>query len=307
LVLFPFLLVPQATRGDDPAAKPDPLYEAIDAAVAKGQILKTKVVGYRLNKASFSETPKDGGLLVGFDVGLGKWLDAENIYALRPIYRTTKGEAAYGEHGLFTDRAEEGGTKSKVLKTLKVRAKPGYAVSGLKLRTGLNINGMSVMFMRIKDGALDPSDAYMTEWIGDKFGGNEASLSSEGMPIIGLLGNEDAQHIMALGLIYLSPHSRAAEPAPQPIEGKKDLGEPPNRDKRKSNEKNPKQVRLAEVVKDDPPVKEERRSSETTTPAETDPLTWILPVAGALAVMAIVVTCCLLLMGSKKRGDRTRR
>jgi hypothetical protein len=294
LVSSAFFLVPIAVSADDPAAKPDPIYSAIDAAIAKGQILKTKMIGSGFHKSSFSETPRDGGLLVGFDVGLGKWLDAENIYALRPVYRTAKGEAAYGEHGLFPDRAEEKGTKSKVLRTLKVRAKPGYAVGGLKLRSGLNIDGMSVRFMRINDGWLDPSDAYITEWMGNRFGGNEASISSDGGPVVGLFGNEDAEHIIALGLIYLSRSSRAAEEAPPPIGNKVPA------EKRLTTEPKSKQVRPAEDAKDDQPVKEKKPATEAATPTETDPLTYILPIAGAAAVITIVVTCCLLLMRPTK-------
>jgi hypothetical protein len=295
LVLFAFFVLQIAARADDPVAKPDPLYSAIDAAIAKGQILKTKMIGSGFNKSSFSETPRDGGLLVGFDVGLGKWLDTENIYALRPVYRTAKGEAAYGEHGLFPDRAEEKGAKSKVLRTLKVRAKPGYAVGGLKMRSGLNIDGMSVRFMRIKDGWLDPSDAYITEWLGNRFGGSEASIGSDGGPVVGLFGNEDADHIIALGLIYLSRSSRAVDEAPQPPIGNKVPAEKPPAAGPKS-----KQLRPAEDAKDDQPAKEKKPATEPAAAAETDPLTWVLPIAGALAVIMIVVTCCLLLMRPAK-------
>jgi hypothetical protein len=65
--------------------------------------------------------------------------------------------------------------------------------------------------MRIVGAALDPRQAYASEWVGDRTGGSESTVSGNGAPIIGVFGNEDTEHVMALGLIYLQ---RPGQPAP---------------------------------------------------------------------------------------------
>jgi hypothetical protein len=94
---------------------------------------------------------------------VGKFGDIETVYALRPIYLTSKGEGALPDHGLFSDRRLPGNkvVKSLVVRTVPLRARSGYAVSGITLRTGLNINGLSLTYMRINGTVLDPRDSYL--------------------------------------------------------------------------------------------------------------------------------------------------
>src|SRR5262249_19656990 len=80
------------------------LYQAAATAIAKGQTEKTRMLGFSIIKTSFTELPTEGAVLVGFDLGIGKFLDIDNIYAIRAVYRTANGEASYGEHGLFKDK-----------------------------------------------------------------------------------------------------------------------------------------------------------------------------------------------------------
>ena len=143
-----------ADEADDAAR---PLLAAAKEAVADGRLTQSKVLGFNLGKVAFSESPEDGGVLIGFDLGLGKFLDIENIYALRAVYLTRSGEVTTKEHGLFHDKvqAKNKVVKTKVLRTVHLRASPGYAVGGVTLRSGLNINGLSVTFMRIHDRRLD--------------------------------------------------------------------------------------------------------------------------------------------------------
>jgi hypothetical protein len=196
-----------------------PLSAALGAAVRQGQVEKSRLLGFALSKQSFEDLPRGGGILVGFDLGIGKFVNIETIYAIRPVYRIEDMEVSGGEHGLFVNKVEGKKThKTKVLRTVKLRARPGYAVGSVTMRTGLNINGLTVTFMRIEGNTLNPDHYYRSDWVGDQSGGNEGTLSSDGAPIVGVYGNKDDDHVTAFGLIYakdLEPRPESATQAPK--------------------------------------------------------------------------------------------
>jgi hypothetical protein len=195
--------------------KSTPLSAALGAAVRKGQVEKGRLLGFALSRQSFEELPGDGGILVGFDLGIGKFVNIETIYAIRPVYRVNDAETSGGDHGLFVNKVVGKKTiKTKVLRTVKLRARPGYAVGSVTMRTGLNINGLMVTFMQINGNSLDPDHYYRSEWIGDQSGGNEGTLSSDGAPIVGVYGNRDDDHVTAFGLIYVKDLEARPKPAP---------------------------------------------------------------------------------------------
>jgi hypothetical protein len=205
------------------------IYAAAENAISRRLVDKTRMLGFGIEKAVFSELPPEGAILVGFDLGIGNFMDIETIYALRAVYRTEDGEASYGEHGLFKDKHTTGKRviKSKVLRTMRVRARPGYAVGGLTIRSGLNINGLSIMFMRINGATLDPRQTYESDWIGDRTGGSEASISGDGAPVVGVFGNKDQDHVIALGLTYIRQPRREATPPPAAAGARKAVAEKP--------------------------------------------------------------------------------
>jgi hypothetical protein len=88
-----------------------------------------------------------------------------------------------------------------VKETVKVVAKPGYAVGQITLRTGLGMDGLSVTFMKVTDGKLDPTDSYESEWVGGK-GGGEGKLGDGKQPVIGLIGKARADTVSGLGLLF---------------------------------------------------------------------------------------------------------
>src|SRR5439155_24025903 len=56
----------------------------------------TNIVGGAFDPV-FQEQAPEGGLLIGFEVSLGKFVDRGVIRSLRPIYRTAKGEEVKGK------------------------------------------------------------------------------------------------------------------------------------------------------------------------------------------------------------------
>jgi hypothetical protein len=213
----------RAHAADDPADDAGPVIAAVRKAVADGRLDQTQMLGFNLGKDTFNESPSEPGVLIGFDLGVGKFFDIENIYALRAVFLTAHGEEILKDHGLFRDKPGPKGkpTKTKVLHTVHLRARPGYAVGGVTLRSGLNINGLSLTYMRMKGKALDQLLSYESEWVGDRTGGGEAYMGANGAPVVGIFGCQDDEKICALGLYVVSnppPAPAAVPPAvpPQP-------------------------------------------------------------------------------------------
>ena len=129
-------------------------------------------------------------MLTGFTVGLGKFVGKPVIHSLQPIYTTATGETSGTQHGTF-DNGQ-----------IEVKAKPGYAVAGLTVKTGLGLDGMSVTFMRWDGQKLDPADSYTSDWIGGKGGGRETPIGGDGTPVRGVSGRLNQRGVVAgVGLI----------------------------------------------------------------------------------------------------------
>ncbi len=197
-----------------PADELGPLLDAVRSAVADGRVVQSKTLGFDHKKGDFTESPSEPGVLIGFDLGLGKFFDIETIYAYRAVFETAHGDEVLADHGLFRDKPGTKKTqlKTKVLHTVHVRARPGYAVGRLTLRSGLLINGLSVTFMRIKDGKLDPDQSYESDWVGDRTGGSESSVGGDGAPVMGISGSQDDEHASSLGLIFTTDPAPAVVP-----------------------------------------------------------------------------------------------
>ncbi|HSQ56240.1 MAG TPA: hypothetical protein VLM40_10915, partial [Gemmata sp.] len=130
-----------------------------------------------------------GGLLVGFEIGLGKWFNNDVVKAIRPIYRVGDKESFGERYGTDTSRV------------VKVVAKPGYAVGAIMIKTGLGIDGMSVIFMKVADGKLDPKENYESEWIGGMGGGGLVRITGEGKLVIGSVVKTNAKDATGIGLL----------------------------------------------------------------------------------------------------------
>ena len=66
-------------------------------------------------------------------------------------------------------------------------AKDGYAVGAAKVYAGEHVNGIQLIFMRVRDGGqLDPKDAYSSSLLGVRGLGKPHTLTGGGAPIIGI-------------------------------------------------------------------------------------------------------------------------
>src|SRR5207302_7355980 len=70
--------LPPAKAAEDPA----PLFTAAREAVARTRLAKSRLLGFHNQRKVFSEVPAEGAILIGFDLGVGKFFDIETVYAL---------------------------------------------------------------------------------------------------------------------------------------------------------------------------------------------------------------------------------
>ncbi|HEX3148383.1 MAG TPA: serine protease [Gemmataceae bacterium] len=137
----------------------------------------------------FLDTAPAGGLLVGLHIGLGKFFDNDVIKALRPVYRKDSTETLGVQRGTILNRI------------VKVVAKPGYAVGAITTKTGLGLDGLSITFMKVVDGKLDPSDTYESDWIGGQGGGGPTKLGGDGSTMVGIVGKTNPKEVTGVGLL----------------------------------------------------------------------------------------------------------
>ena len=175
---------PPPPKHEIPVAPVEPVAEDLGPKEAQ-----TPIAG-ATSDPTFKDQTLAGGVLIGFDVGLGQAFGVELVRAVQPRYRTPNGEVMGRRFGTdFT-------------KTISVKAKPGYAVGAINVKAGLVVNGFSVTFMRLKGNALDPADSYRSAWIGDKTGGSGPTvLGGDGTLILGIIGKRTARDCNGLGLL----------------------------------------------------------------------------------------------------------
>lgn len=171
----------------------DRFYAALAAAAEKAD---TKKVGGQ-GGSDFLDVPKEGGILVGFDVWLSDPSEQHMIVrGIRAVFQTANGRVGGAMHG------RENGNP------IRVEAKDGYAVAAIEARGSNRLDGLQVLFWKIHpfDVSLDADGAYKSEWIGGEAGKKALHpLSSNGNPVIGISG-ASGNAVDRVGLVYYDRH-----------------------------------------------------------------------------------------------------
>jgi hypothetical protein len=157
--------------------------------VSLGRTTPTERLG--TGRDAYEEVPKEGALLTGFEVTYGRFGGNPTVATIRPIFLTRRGRLLGTTHG----RPGEG--------VIRVEAKPGYAVGAVTIKAGLGVDGMSVTFMEMREGGLNPNHAYESSWLGGMGGSPKKQLAGSGSPIVGIFGAtaEGASTFNGLGLV----------------------------------------------------------------------------------------------------------
>jgi hypothetical protein len=154
---------------------------------ARNRVQSSPLLGSKPG-TDFSDQAPEGGVLVGLVLSQGKnWGGA--LQAVQPVYQLEDRYELGKRHG------SPGGNEVQVL------AKPGYAVGGLRIRSGLVLNALQLVFMRLEGNKLNPRDNYESDWIGSE-GGGPAEFLGEGRALAGVFGNfKQDLHGMGVGVI----------------------------------------------------------------------------------------------------------
>lgn len=142
---------------------------------------------------TFADAADEGGLLIGFEFGLGKGDDGNSyIRAIRPIFLTPRGETQGTMHGAPTGD------------TVSIRAPMGFAVGGMSVKApGRTIEGISVVFMQIQGAGLDPRIEYNSPWFGNRTSAIATRIGGSGVPAVGIVGRADNSALLELALACL--------------------------------------------------------------------------------------------------------
>jgi S1-C subfamily serine protease len=150
---------------------------------------RTRLIGGGFGGDPYTDAAPDGALLVGLEVGLGKFFDLDMVHSVRAVFRVGAKESLGTQHG------------SDLTRVTRLVAKPGYAVGAMTIKAGANADGLSLTFMRIKGDKLDPSDSYESEWLGDPRPGRKTVLTGNGRPVVGIIGKAKENNT-GIGLLF---------------------------------------------------------------------------------------------------------
>jgi hypothetical protein len=168
---------------------PGDMFAYLRQAVADKRTTQVDIKGFTQNKSAYQDACEDGGVLIGFQVGLGKFGKNSVIDSFRPIYLTSSGE----KMGPWFGKASA--------QPVTTKAKTGYVVGAIDFRAGLGIDGLSLKFMKLDNGQLQVQDTYDGEWIGGK-GGNPSKIGGTGVLAVGICGHLNNQgKPTSLGLV----------------------------------------------------------------------------------------------------------
>lgn len=179
-----------SARAGEPAAERAAIAAALAGEKPERQVAE---IGGRFGGDKFSESLGGGAVVVGCEATLQSFGSKRlTVKSIKPIFEladgTRKDGAIHGEASQWTVRIE---------------AEKGYAVRGIRGRCEGRVDGMCLVFARLKNGKLDAGDQYYSRWLGTRDEDDpllEVS-NDKSRPAIGLSGRSDSD-IVSIGLAY---------------------------------------------------------------------------------------------------------
>ncbi len=146
---------PQTAPPDTKPAADQADSDSYDRPVRRGA-----EVGNKGGGGAFQDARGDGSIVVGCEVSLLPLGDhCLMVKSVKPIFESADGKRSDGEvHGRPSHWP------------VRVEAEPGYALAQIVGRAGERIDGFCLVFMRRKGDKLDPSDRYVSRWLGTRNG-----------------------------------------------------------------------------------------------------------------------------------------
>jgi hypothetical protein len=174
-----------------------PLWAKLRPKVAKSQFQASEVIGAGGAGPRFTDTGAEGGVLIGLFASSAD--DGFNVVTfLQPIFLTPQGEKVGQAYG-----------KASANPVQCLKAKPGYAVAGMKIRSGAALDQVQLVFAKVDGEKLNLADQHLSAPVGGD-GGGPSEMISKGPLVVGIHGiraeNDGfspAGSATSLGLLYL--------------------------------------------------------------------------------------------------------
>jgi hypothetical protein len=186
---------PAVAGGPNPAPPqviPGDTHAFVRQAVQANNLKTVATGGFNANDKGFRDVPPEGAILIGFEAGLKPFLGTQVVNSLRPIYLTKDGEKTGPWCG------------PRPAQSITMKAKAGYVVSAVNVRTGALLDGFSLEFARLAGGRLQLDDTYESVWVGGEGGGPDR-LGGAGALYVGVCGNlTNENEPCNLGLVTLT-------------------------------------------------------------------------------------------------------
>jgi hypothetical protein len=165
-----------------------PLLNQIEPKAAQGKV-KDSDENPHDGGERFKDTPAQRGILIGLNCTMGPVADSTAFLGIQPIYATRFGIRTGDWHG-----SAEG-------QLVEVRAKPGYAVSGLRCQSSNGLDTLQLAFSRITKSGLNLKRTYRSQVINGprRNDSTETIISLSASPIVGIFGHVDS-HVLGLGV-----------------------------------------------------------------------------------------------------------
>jgi hypothetical protein len=135
-------------------------------------------IGNRRGGTRFRQVGGNGDVLVGCEVTLARISGTSTVRSIIPIFEKPDGSRSTGKPAGLPNQAP-----------LRVEAEPHYAVGKIVGMAGNRINAFYLVFMRRRDGKLDPSDSYESRWFGGRTNNPIKEIADpQNRPAIGITG-----------------------------------------------------------------------------------------------------------------------
>jgi hypothetical protein len=156
-------------------------------------------------KNPFDQMPAKPGILIGLDVWPGtRDKTVQYVRGVRPIFLCADGKKYTGKIVGYV------GTGS-----VKLEAKPGYAVAGMKVHTDFGeLSGIALVFAKITETGLDTGDTEESKYLGHNDPNTARKVACTGEPVLGIHGLVAANaksHDFGLGLTVMGKDKKKKE------------------------------------------------------------------------------------------------
>jgi hypothetical protein len=81
-----------------------------------------------------------------------------------------------------------------------VHAREGYIVYGIIVDADTVVNAFRVVFVRYRNGKIDSTDTYTSDWVGTPKTANPITLGCDGRKVVSLGQRRDATTLIAVDL-----------------------------------------------------------------------------------------------------------